>query len=274
MIVHVSQFDCPPAICEFVDRDGAGGGAMEPMAPEPPDARDSADPWEGLNRNLYGASEVIDRAAIRPAAMTYRRVLPRPVRTGVHNVLSNLDEPRLAIDHLLQGKLVRAGGSTLRFATNSTLGVLGIFEVAGGLGLKRKDTDFGITLGRMHFGAGPYIYVPVLGPSSVRDIVGTGVDFALDPLNWIQFRGSTTASTTTTILTGLDARARIERDLVDLKRSAVDPYATIRSVYLQLRASEVRGGALDVQDLPDFPDEPAPAADPPPSDTAQPPTPQ
>ena len=273
MITGGAQFDCPPAICELVDETGAGGGAADAVSPGP--HADPEDPWEDFNRSLYDVNAVLDRAAVRPAAMTYRRVLPRPVRAGVRHALTNLDEPRLAIDHLLQGKLARAGGAAVRFAANSTLGVFGVFDVAGRAGLKRVDTDFGITLGRAHFGAGPYLYVPILGPSSVRDIVGTGVDFALDPLNWIQFRGAGTATTVTTVLQGLDTRAEIERDLADMKRSAVDPYATIRSVYTQLRASEVRGGALDVKDLPDFPDEEAPSPDPAPEAPSPPPaTPQ
>ena len=273
MITDGTMVACPPAICERVDQGGAGGDGAREVAPSQRTS-DSGDPWEGFNRGLYGANEVLDRFAVRPAAMTYKRVLPRPVRTGVRHVLSNLDEPRLAIDHLLQGKPKRAGGAAVRFAANSTLGVFGLFDVADRAGLKRVDTDFGITLGRAHFGPGPYLYVPLLGPSSVRDVVGTGVDFALDPLNWIQYRGSGTTTTATTILQGLDARAGIERDMADMKRSSVDPYATIRSIYLQLRASEVRGGAVDVKDLPDFPDEEAAPEPTPEAGSSTPPMPQ
>jgi phospholipid-binding lipoprotein MlaA len=134
--------------------------------------------------------------------------------------------------------------------------VFGIFDVAKHVGLNHHDTDFGITLGRMHVGAGPYIYVPVLGPSSTRDIVGTGVDFALDPLNWIPFRESNIATNSTIVLEGLDTRAEIDSDLAGVKRNAVDPYATIRSIFTQVREAEVRGGAADVMDLPAFPDDP------------------
>lgn len=249
----------PPAIVQTIDL-GCGSGA-EQAAPSDP-----ADPWEGANRRLYAVNEGLDKVAIRPLSMTYRRVLPRPARNAVHHALENLDEPRLAIDHLLQGKIQRAGGSVVRFATNSTIGVLGIFDVAKRAGFERHDTDFGIILGRHHVAAGPYIYVPVLGPSTVRDLIGTGVDFGLDPLNWVQFRGSTAVSNTTLALEGLDTRASIDRDLASLKRTAVDPYATIRSIYTQLRESEVRGGAMDVMNLPEFPSEPElPVEDQPPS---------
>ena len=249
------QYDYPPAIYESVGQNVDGGGKSGAVSVLTAQRNDPGDPWEAVNRALYGTSEVLDRVAIRPAAMAYRRILPRPIRNGIHHVLVNLDEPRLAVDHLLQGRLRRAGQATLRFSANSTIGLLGVFDVADRLGLKRTDTDFGITLGRLHVGAGPYLYIPVLGPSSVRDAVGTGIDFALDPLNWFPYSGSTVVTNSAAILQGVDARARIDRDLVDLKRSSVDPYATIRSVYTQMRGSEVRGGALDVKALPDFPEE-------------------
>ena len=264
MMIASEQFDAPPAICEQMAQEAEARSQAPPQ-------REPGDPWEGANRFLYGVNDVLDRVAIRPIAMTYRRILPRPVRGGVRNMLSNLEEPGLVVDNLLQGHVGHAGGATMRFATNSTLGVLGIVDVAQHIGWKRHDTDFGITLGRMRVPAGPYLYVPILGPSSVRDLAGTGVDFALDPLNWIPFRGSTTFNNTTTAMKGIESRVAIEEELAAMKRGAVDPYATVRSIYTQLRESEVRGGGVDIGALPDFPDEPPIAdtpADQPPPDPA------
>ncbi len=225
-------------------------------AAPPSPAKDAADPWQDANRRLYGVNDDLDRVALRPAAMAYRRWLPRPVRNGVHNAIANLDEPRVIVNDVLQGRVNRAGVATLRFAMNSSIGVAGVFDVAREAGWRRHENDFGVTLGRLGVTPGPYIFVPLLGPSTVRGLVGTGVDFVLDPLNWIPYRHANDIAVATNAFDALDSRARIDRDLTDLKRVAVDPYATVRSIYLQSKEAEVQGGMLDVRDLPDFPDAP------------------
>lgn len=240
--------DAPPAIERTVDSPGRTAHAP-------------GDPAEHTNRVLYRLNDGLDRILLRPVAMSYRRWLPRPVRTGIRNVLDNLDEPAIAVNDLLQGRPRPAGSAVLRFASNSTVGVLGIFDVARVWGLHPHDNDFGLTLARHGAGAGPYLFVPVLGPSSVRDVVGLGVDFAIDPLNLVKVRrGASAALDATVALEAIDDRGSIDADLRALQLSAADPYASIRSVYLQTRAAEVRDGRTG--DLPDIPDDtPAMAED-------------
>lgn len=222
----------------------------------------SQDPWEGLNRGLYGIGQVLDRVALRPVAMCYRHWLPRPLRHGVSNVLSNLDEPDIGVNDLLQGKPRRAGATALRFVINSTVGVVGVFDVASHAGLPHHDNDAGITLGVYNVSAGPYMYLPLAGPSSVRDAVGAGIDFIMDPVGWANFKGANTAYASQFALEAIDQRVIADSDLRQLNHTAVDPYATLRSYYLQSREAMVRGRPLQIEDLPDLPDWDVPLAPP------------
>ena len=250
----------PPAIACDAD---AATPASSPRRPP------REDPWEKLNRGLFHVGTVADRIAFRPLAMSYRRWLPGPIRRGLHNVLANLDEPVIAINDGLQGRPLTAGKTALRFAANTTIGVVGVFDPARHVHLPHHDNDFGVTLGIYHVSAGPYVYVPLLGPSSVRGLLGAGVDYAIDPLNWLQYRSSTEISAGATILGALDTRAEVDTQLTDLYETAIDPYAALRSIYLQSKASQVRGDAVDLNEMPDFPEEapppdaPTPGASPP-----------
>lgn len=243
---------------------GSTSGARAQEIPRADDAgshvtaNDRSDPFEPANRRIYGVSNFLDRQLFRPAAMTYRRVLPRPIRSGAHNFVSNLDEPSIAINDLLQGKLKRAGTSTMRFATNTTFGVAGLFDVAAKAGLLKHDNDFGITMGKWRLKSGPYLYIPLAGPSSVRDLTGIGVDFFLDPLGWVSFHGSDAIFATETVVGALDARVRADRALKDFKAISVDPYASMRSAYLQSREDKVQDGKINIDALPDFPDDTQP----------------
>ncbi len=230
------------------------------------------DPWERANRGLFGLNNVLDRIIFRPVAMTYRRVLPRFARNAVHNVVQNLNEPGIVINDVLQGKVVRGASSSLRFVANTTVGVAGIFDVAKHAGLPYHSNDFGLTLGKWNLESGPYVYVPVAGPSSVRDLTGTVVDFFIDPISWVDFRDSDILFTSKAIAGALDGRVRADPAIKKLDAVAIDPYATLRSVYLQSRESEVHDGAIDVDALPDFPDEaPIPSTEPEAPAMAEPP---
>ncbi len=217
------------------------------------------DPIEGWNRGVYGFNKGLDRAIVRPAAMGYRRAVPREAREGVHNVLANLGSPVIFLNDVMQVQPHPAGETAVRFAVNTTVGVLGVFDVASQMGIYRHRADFGQTLGRYGVGAGPYVYLPVFGPSSVRDAVGLVINTAMDPLNYARFDGDLAVKLTVIGTNALDTRVRLDKDLKDLDRSATDPYAATRSVWIQNRRAFIRGDRPeDVQDLPDFtPDAPA-----------------
>ncbi|CAN5273771.1 hypothetical protein BH09PSE2_BH09PSE2_21830 [soil metagenome] len=247
---------------------GAGAAQAQTMAVTPAQAVAAAshgqtsDPFERLNRKTYAFNQVLDRAVIRPLAVFWHRAAPKPLRQGVNNFLSNLGEPLVFINDVLQGRPVAAGGTAVRFVANSTVGLLGVVDVAGSTGLPHHDNGFGLTLGRWGAKSGPYLYLPVLGPSSARDLTGTLVDTGLNPLTYSRNTGSGGLTTGLGVVGGLDARARADGDLKALDGMATDGYAALRSFYLQNRESEINGGRLDLNALPDF-DDPEAAKAPP-----------
>ncbi|QUD86147.1 MlaA family lipoprotein [Phenylobacterium montanum] len=221
------------------------------------------DPFEKVNRGLYSFNKGLDRAVMRPLAMTYRRGLPKTVRTGVRNGLDNLDEPNTLMNDVLQGRFKDGGVTAARFVVNSTIGVAGLFDVAGAkMNLPIHYSDFGQTLGRYGVGPGPYVYVPVFGPSDVRDGLGRVVDSFTGILNIHDLHATTAARLGLAAVDGLDTRAEYDEPLKELNRVATDPYATVRAFYVQSRADKVSGGHKSVQDLPDFDAPPAGAAGP------------
>jgi len=226
-------------------------------ASENPALGQISDPWEGFNRGTFSLNKGLDRAIVRPAAMAYRRALPKEAREGVHNVLTNLGAPVVFMNDVLQVQPTAAGATVVRFGVNTTVGVLGVFDVASQMGVYGHRADFGQTLGRYGVGTGPYVYLPVFGPSSVRDTVGLVVNLAANPLNYARFDGDVAAKSTVVVGGALDTRVSLDKDLRDLQRSATDPYVTTRSIWVQNRRAFIRGDkAEDVQALPDFPADP------------------
>ena len=218
------------------------------------------DPYERVNRVGYAIHQVLDRLLLRPAALTYKALVPSLVRTGVRHALDNLDEPVVMLNDLFQGHPGNAGRTTVRFAVNSTLGVLGVFDVAGRTGLPHHDNSFAFTLGRHHVGPGPFLFIPLAGPTTVRDLFGGAVDGALDPFHWIRYRYRDQITVSRAVVGGLDLRANADDDLKSLTDSATDPYATLRSVYLQNEQSKVDDGATVLPALPDFDEDATPSA--------------
>lgn len=221
---------------------------------------DVNDPFEATNRKIYGFNTVVDRKLLRPGVVFYHHATPTPVRHGLHNVLVNMTGPVIIINDALQLRPVRALTALGRFTVNSTIGVGGVFDVAGS-DLPYRGSDFGLTLARYGVGGGPYIVLPFLGPSTVRDAVGHGADAVIDPFNSINYTGRTILTPVRGVAGAVDARDQIEPLLKDLDRTATDPYATVRSAYLQNRQAQVRGepaAAANAQALPDF--GPAPVA--------------
>ncbi len=218
------------------------------------------DPFEKVNRGLYGFNKGLDRALIRPVAMTYKRGLPKTVRAGVRNGLDNLDEPNTLLNDVLQGRFKAGGVTAARFVVNSTVGIGGLFDVAGSkMNLPIHYSDFGQTLGRYGVGPGPYLYLPVFGPSDFRDGIGRIADSFAGVLNIHAVGATSTERLGVAALDGVDTRAEYDEQLKELNRVATDPYATVRAFYVQERAAKISGGRKAVQDLPDF-DAPPPGA--------------
>ena len=211
-------------------------------APDPSDAealaefKSTNDPLEPTNRVIYEINDGIDVVILRPLALAYRAVVPEIARTGVRNVLDNLASPVVLANDMMQGKPKRAGDTLMRLVINSTIGVAGLFDVATGMGYPQHSADFGMTLAVWGLGDGPYLMLPLLGPSNPRDAVGRVGDTGLDPFTWVgkgavvQALGHARSGTN-----AVDTRSRFIDELDRLKAQALDPYATLRSLYRQNR---------------------------------------
>jgi phospholipid-binding lipoprotein MlaA len=219
------------------------GCATPPPASNPDavaDFKEADDPLEPTNRVLYAINDGIDTVILRPIALAYRKVVPEPVRTGIHNVLSNLGTPVQLGNDILEAKPRRAGDTTMRFLINTTIGVVGVFDVAKDLGYPNHDTDFGMTLALWGVGDGPFLFLPVLGPTNPRDAIGYGVDGVSDPFNWVgQGTVVTALNWTKWGLNAVDQRERVLDTIDSIKKTALDPYATFRSLYRQHRRAAI-----------------------------------
>jgi phospholipid-binding lipoprotein MlaA len=210
------------------------------------------DPFEGFNRVSFDTTLALDRAILRPTALAYRQVFPAFLRDSVRNFLNNLDSPIILANDVLQGEVNRAGDTLIRVGVNSTLGLGGLVDVAKRWGYMRHSEDFGQTLAVYGVGEGPYLFVPLLGPGNPRDVVGWGVDLAFDPLTYAQWREKTLWQFGRTGVDFVDLRARNIETLDEIEKTSLDFYASVRSLYRQSRNNEIRNGATEVQDLPDF----------------------
>lgn len=198
------------------------------------------DPLEPTNRVIYEINDGLDVVILRPLALAYRNVVPSPARQGVRNVLDNLASPVVLANDMMQGKPKRAGDTFMRLIINSTLGLGGLLDPATGMGWPKHDSDFGMTLAVWGAGEGPYLFLPVFGPSNPRDAVGRGADIAMDPFTWIG-RGKTVEALgyARTGLNAVDTRSRFIEDVDRLRAQALDPYATLRSLYRQNRKATI-----------------------------------
>jgi len=224
--------------------------ATRPPASEPEalaEYEQANDPLEPFNRTMYTVHNGIDTLLLRPAAEFYRFFLPQPVRTGVRNVLANLRSPVILLNDALQGETERGATTLARFLMNSTFGIGGLFDVAKEVGLPGHSEDFGQTLAVWGLGEGPFLFVPVIGPSNPRDLAGFGVDIAADPLTWVINDGDSTAEAlgwTRYGLTLVDTREGLIETLDTVNETSLDPYATLRSGYRQHRQQEIRNGRI------------------------------
>lgn len=212
-----------------------------------PEADDN-DPLEVPNRMFFAFNEALDFMIIRPVAVTYKFIVPTGVRNSVRNFLRNLRTPVTLANDLLQGNLDRAEITFTRFFINSTIGLLGVFDIAAESGFAYHDEDFGQTMGTYGAGEGFYLVLPILGPSSLRDGGGRIVDIFLDPLTYIAPQEFNLGRT---VATGIDFRSRNIEELDSLKADSLDFYARIRSLYRQLRENEINNGAPS-DEVPNF----------------------
>lgn len=206
-----------------------------------PGERDPKDPFEGFNRSMYKFNDALDRTVMKPIAEGYAAVTPDPVDKGVTNFFSNLGEVWVVANDVMQLKLGQALSDTWRFIINSTFGIYGIFDVATHFGLEKHNEDFGQTLGRWGVGPGPYLVLPVFGPSTIRD--GTG-----DAVEWSQWRAHEEIANNKDTEMGLFLLEKVDQraDLLGasrvMERVALDPYVFLRESYLQKRRALVYDG--------------------------------
>jgi phospholipid-binding lipoprotein MlaA len=223
----------------------AGAGCATPPPADDPEAlaeyRETNDPFEPANRALFEVHEVADRFVLQPVAEAYRDILPQPVRTGIRNILGNLRAPVILANDLLQGEVSRARITLGRFMVNSTLGLGGLLDVARDWGVPGHSEDFGQTLAVWGAGEWFYMFIPLLGPSSPRDLAGQGVDFAFNPLTWLGQGVLVDAAGWTRLgLTVVDTREALLEPIDQVRAASLDPYSTLRSAYRQRRAFEIR----------------------------------
>ena len=198
------------------------------------------DPFEGFNRGVYSFNENVDRALLKPLAEAYRAVLPQFVRSSVSNFFSNINDVVVALNNLLQGKFTRAYSDLGRVAINSTVGMLGLFDIATEAGIEKNDEDFGQTLGWWGVRDGPFIMLPFFGPSNGRDTVGRVVDVVTDPVTYVD---PTRARNWTWGTRTVNRRAELLDASAVLQTAALDPYEFVRDAYLQRRRNLVHDGS-------------------------------
>ena len=194
------------------------------------------DPLEPFNRAVFDFNQVADKYVLRPVAMGYRYITPQVVRTHIGNVADNLYEPLNTVNALLQGDIQQGVASFFRFAINSTIGLAGINDVATEAGLPQRTEDFGQTLAVWGVGSGPYLMLPILGPSNFRDTGGRIGDWLVDPVNYYV---DTTTSIGIAVGEGIVTREQLIETIDDINSSSLDPYVSYRSIYAQRRQAQI-----------------------------------
>jgi phospholipid-binding lipoprotein MlaA len=205
-------------------------------------SQQNKDPLEGLNRTVYKFNDVVDKVALKPVAQGYQAITPTPVQTGVNNFFKNIRDVVTLVNELFQFKFKQGANTAGRIALNTTVGVLGIFDVHSKAGGARTKEDFGQTLGYYGFNSGAYLVLPILGPSSARDVIGFATDaIFFDPIGYIN---DDTARWATVAVAVIDKRADLMEE-IDMRDQSFDPYAYMRDSYIQYRENLVKDGVED-----------------------------
>lgn len=197
------------------------------------------DPFEKLNRSLFSRQQKFDRGFFRPLARAYATIIPKFIRTGLRHLLSHIREPIVFANDILQLKPKRAAQTFARFFINTTAGIGGLFDVAKTAELPHRNNGLGNTLARYGVGPGPYLFIPFVGPTQLRDLFGTAADGFVYPVAIGSPFNRTDFQVSTGVIEGLDKRAEADAGFKALLDGAADPYATLRSVYQQDRAAEI-----------------------------------
>lgn len=216
----------------------AGCAEVPPNAGENP-----VDPWESFNRQMYAFNQGVDVVA-KPVAQAYVDWTPSFMQTGIHNAVDNLFEPSRALNNTLQGAVNDGIGSAFRFLVNSTFGIAGLFDVASEIGLEKKPADFGQTLGKWGVPAGPYMVLPFVGPSTVRDAARYVEEFGTNPLTYALWNEDWYWSAGATFVVFLDGRAQLLQ-FEGVRQNVVDEYVAVREAYLSIRRKAVEGSSAD-----------------------------
>ena len=200
---------------------------------------DARDPWESMNRRIYSFNDVLDNVAIKPAAKVYTQVLPSPVRTGIHNFLGNLGDVWSMVNSALQLKGQATVETLMRIQVNTFLGLGGVLDVATEMRLDKRKEDFGQTLGHWGVKPGPYVVLPIFGPSTLRDTLAMPLDIKGDLVQQFNDPSTRNALSVTRVM---DVRSGLLQTLDVIKAAALDPYTFVRDGYLQKRESDVYDG--------------------------------
>lgn len=247
-------------ISHFITVLGAGCSLAACVTAPGSMAEAERDRYEKTNRAIYRFNKGIDTAVLKPVTQGYRAAVPAAARRGASNALDNVDEPLTFINALLQGKIKAAFRAVDRLLINTTLGVGGLADHATDMGLPKQEEDFGQTLAAWGIASGPYIMLPLFGPSTLRDAVGLGVDTVTDPWSRFQKRTVGLSSTERLGVTGfevIDLRSRLIDTADPLLESALDEYVTVRAAYLQQRTDLIYDGDPPEDNFkPVFADEP------------------
>jgi phospholipid-binding lipoprotein MlaA len=214
-----------------------------------------ADPWENWNRKVYAFNDVLDANIVKPVAEGYKAVVPALVRTGVSNVFGNIGDVWSAANQLLQGKLQNGVEMGMRVIVNTTFGIGGLLDPATEMGLTRRSEDFGQTLGHWGVGPGPYMVLPLLGPSTLRDTAAWPVDRMISPST---LPPTEAGRYTTTALELINTRTNLLSTTALMDQVALDRYSFLRDAYLARRLDQVYDGAPPLENFDDESAEPAP----------------
>lgn len=227
-------------------------GCAQNDAAQDADATAVSDPLEGMNRFFFDMNQKLDRNAAKPVASAYKQDVPQTVRGGLHNVLDNLGGPVNVANDLLEIQFENAGIAAGRFIVNTTVGVVGIFDVATGWGMPARNRDFGETMGGYGVPPGPYLVLPLRGSTDVRDFAGNYLDGFVTPLHFVRYDGSNYVGLMKSTLGSMDNRSANLVTYEDIERASVDYYATMRTLYTERRARLVEDRTVRTAALPDF----------------------
>jgi phospholipid-binding lipoprotein MlaA len=235
----VMQLELPETLVDAVPQSDSFTSSVQLVAEQEyeggPPMVGIADPWEGFNRSIYSFNLKADKYVLKPVATAYNNITPEPVKHGVRNFFSNLKSPVILVNELLQGRPMNSAETLGRFAVNTTVGVVGIFDPASAIGLVRRNEDFGQTLGVWGWENSNYVVLPLLGPRTMRDVVGFVGDMPLSPLGYAD--GGTSAALQS--LEIADKRVQM-MPMDDLRDSAIDEYAMVRDAWSQSRNQDIK----------------------------------